>query len=272
MKCPKCGAAVGDHDVVCPKCGAELFIDTALAEKIFTKKKTEFPEPEPVQSKKAARGGGGLALKKPELDMGKLRIILIAVLSVIAVVLIVLIIISMIGAKGEKLARRASDFIGADYMVAENKIDAKLKMESAYKGLTAVAEYDRIAEADDNVRVDGVTYPEWAVLFTLDDEERITSVHYCDFGGLKKDIRGVKKKFTVNMDKYNKGDSKSAIDKELDMDPYSITYTKDTMSCIYRYWYENDSGDEQPVVLYVNYDNDSKFVNYSSVMVYHQYM
>lgn len=268
MKCPKCGSAVGEHDVVCPKCGAELFIDTKLAEKIFTPTNSGFENEKDNAPKPKKR----LQLKKPDLDSSKLRIALIVILALIVVVLVVLIVVSIIGSKGEKLAKRSADFIGADYEVAETKIDAKLKKESAYKGLTAVAEYDLIAEADDNVRVDGVTYPEWAVLFSVDDQNRITTVRYCNFGGLKKDIKGEKKRFTVNLDKFDKGASKDVVDKELDMKPYSIQYTKEGTTFIYRYWYENDSGDEQPVILYVNFDNDSKFINYSSIMVNHQYM
>ena len=62
------------------------------------------------------------------------------------------------------------------------------------------------------------------------------------------------------------------MDKELDMDYYSVSYTKDGEAYIYRYWYENDSGDEQPVVLTVYYDTKGKLKVYTPQMIYHQFM
>ena len=267
MKCPNCGKPVGDHDVICPACGAEMFIDTKLAEKIFTKNGEPMPEDEirPKKNKKRFPG-------KIKLDLHNLKLIAIVVLSLIIVILVVILVIRAMGTKGEKYAKKASDFIGADFEIASKKLDFKIKQESGYKGLTAVVEYDRVAESDNDVRIDGVTYPEWAIIFRLDDQERITEVRYCDFKSIKKDIKGVKKDHMINLDKFNAGTSRSTIDKELDMGEYSVSYTKDGEAHIYRYWYENDSGDEQPVVLTVFYDSDGKFKSYTPQMILHQYM
>ncbi|WP_295154029.1 zinc ribbon domain-containing protein [uncultured Ruminococcus sp.] len=266
MKCPNCGKAVGDHDTICPNCGKEMFIDTKLAEKIF--KRSDDPLPDDGVSAKAA--------KKPKFnlkpDLHLIKLIAIAVVSLLIIVLAVVLIVQSVRAKGEKYARKASDFIGADFEIASKKLDFKIKQESGYKGLTAVIDYKYIAESDDEVRVDGVTYPEWAIIFNTDESDRITEVRYCDFKRIKGDIKGEKKEHNVNLDKFNPGTDKSSVEKELDMDYYSVSYTKDGEAYIYRYWYENDSGDEQPVVLTVYYNTEGKFKAYTPQLLFHQYM
>lgn len=261
MKCPNCGKSVDDHAKICPFCGEDIFIDTKLAEKIF--KKSEPPVSEGVKPPKR---------RKLKLDIHNIKLIAIVVLSLLIIVLVVVLIFQSLSSKGEKYAKKAADFIGADFEIASKKMDFKIKQESGYKGLTTVIDYDYIAESDDDVRIDGVNYPEWAVIFITDEDDRITEVRYCDFKGIKSDIKGVKKDHTVNLDKFNAGTDKSVIDKELDMDYYSVSYTADGEAYIYRYWYENDSGDEQPVVLTVYYDSSGKFKTYTPLLIFHQYM
>lgn len=263
MNCPKCGKPVGDHDAICPNCGTELFIDTALADKIFSRSSAPLIEDKTEKDKKKH--------KLPDIKK-HLKLILIAAAVIVVIVLAVIIIVSVTSNKGEKIAEKTSDFIGADFDVAEKKLDAKFKQESAYKGLSNVIDYDRVAESDGSVKVDGVTYPEWAALVKLDDEGRIITVKYADFESLKDDIKGYKKEHIVNLDKFDVGSSRSSIEKELDMDFYSVTFSKDGAAYVYRYWYENDSGDVQPVVLTVNFDNDGDYTSYSSVLLYHQFM
>lgn len=280
MKCPKCSFEVGEHDARCPKCGSELFIDSVLADKIFTKgvkpSDISFEDeavPEPVKKKRQKQK----APKRPKqgkssFDLGRLKLPLIILLTVIALVIVVLLVLSLRAAKGEKVAKKAADYIGADYETVRDKIGAKTKEESAFKGLTAVIKYDYVAEAEKEVRLDGVNYPEWAVIFTLDTEKRIDTVRYINFKGVKNDLKGEKKDHAVNLEKFNRGAKQADVEKELDMDFYSLTYTKAGTTYTYRYWYENDAGDEQPVVLYVNYDKDGDYVDHSFVNIEHQYM
>ena len=271
MKCPNCGNNVGEHDAICPACGGELFVDTKLAEKLFSNNSEPMPDDELFgkQNKKPKKKRQGKSFK---IDLHSIKLIFIAVLSVAVIVLVAILVFRMMGNKGEKYAKKASDFIGADFEIASKKMDFKIKQESGYKGLTSVVDYDYVAEAEKDVRIDGVNYPEWAILFKLDDNKHITDVRYCNFKGIKSDIKGVKKEHNVNLDKFNPGTEKETIDKELDMKYYSIDFTKDGEAYIYRYWYENDSGDEQPVVLTVNYDENGNFKSYTPQLIYHQFM
>ncbi|SFB79074.1 zinc ribbon domain-containing protein [Ruminococcus albus] len=274
MKCPKCGEIVGDHDKLCPHCNAELFIDTQLAERLFKKKEDPLPDEGDNFFKpgKKAKDNSGQKKPKMKIDIHNLKLIAIVVLSLLIIILAIVLVVTSMSSKGEKYAKKAADYIGADYEIASKKFDFKIKQESGYKGLTAVIDYNYVAESDTEVRIDGVTYPEWAVIINTDDENRITEVRYCNFKSIKSDIKGVKKEHNINLDKFNPGTDKSTVDKELDMDYYSVSYTKDGEAYIYRYWYENDSGDEQPVVLTVYYDTKGKLKVYTPQMLYHQFM
>lgn len=280
MKCPKCSFEVGDQDARCPKCGSELFIDTVLADKIFTNgvKPSDISfedESEPVPAKKKkqrTKTRSSAKQKKSSFDLGRMKLPIIIILTLIVLVIVVLLVLSLRATKGEKVAKKAADYIGADYETVRDKLGAKTKEESAFKGLTAVIEYDYIAESEKEIRLDGVNYPEWAVIFMLDSQKRIQTVKYCDFKNIKNDLKGEKKEHAVNLDKFNRGAKQADVEKELDMNYYSITYTKSGTTYTYRYWYENDAGDEQPVVLYVNYDKDGDYVDHSSELIKHQFM
>lgn len=269
MKCPNCGKSVGDHDAICPSCGSELFIDTKLAAKIFEKREEPTAENSDKKKKDKAVNKVKRGLK---FDLHSIKLIAIVLLSLLVIILVVVLIFKSISTKGEKYAKKAAEFIGSDFDTASKALDFKIKQESGYKGLTAVIDYNYVAESDDDVRIDGVTYPEWAVIFVTDDNDKIKEVRYCDFKSIKSDIKGVKKDHVVNIEKFTTGTDKSAIDKEIDMERYSVSYTKDGTAYIYRYWYENDSGDEQPVVLTIYYDNNGKFKAFTPQLLNHRFM
>ena len=52
----------------------------------------------------------------------------------------------------------------------------------------------------------------------------------------------------------------------------TASYGQKTKNYIYRYWYENDAGDDQPVVLNVTFDTDNKYLYYSSTLIYPEYL
>lgn len=67
------------------------------------------------------------------------------------------------------------------------------KDESAFQGVDNALNFDYIIESDDSVNVDGINYPEWAALVTVDDEERIQTVKYSNFKVLKNNANGEKR-------------------------------------------------------------------------------
>lgn len=265
MDCPKCRKPIDENDVVCPNCGTQLRPDkdTSIIKK-FRKNDDKY-------SKKPKNTGlGKLAEQKRKLSGSNLKIVLFAIALVLLVVLVVLIVVNVVKSKGESTAEKISQYIGADVGKAQKSLDMHFKDESVYQGVNNALNFDYIVEADDSVKVDGISYPEWAALVTVDDKERIESVKYADFSTLKKDSDGEEKSKAINLDKFEKGAKWSDISSAVDLDYYGIIWNKDTKTYVYRYWYENDAGDRQPVVLNAVFDTDNKYLYYTSTPVYPQ--
>ena len=264
MDCPKCGKKVGDKDNVCSNCGVVLKENTEttkLSTKIFSKKnKTK----NPLETSKL----GKTEKLRSKFGMKHLKIILAAIVVILVVVLIITLVVTIASGKGKKLARNTAEYIGRTVAVAESKLDAHFKDKSAFSGLNKALEFDYVEESEDSVKVDGMTYPEWAVLIKVNKRLEIQSVKYCDFKLLKKDIRGEKCDKLINLDKFDQGTEFGKVDDAIDLKPYSITYSHDLVTYRFRYWYDNDSGDEQQVVLDVSYDGENNFLYYNSEMVY----
>ena len=79
---------------------------------------------------------------------------------------------------------------------------------------------------------------------------------------LKNNANGEKKSKAINIDKFEQGAKWSGLSDAIDLEYYGIIWSKDTKNYIYRYWYENDAGDDQPVVLNVTFDTDNKYLYY----------
>ena len=189
-----------------------------------------------------------------------------AVLILIA--LVITLVVSISSGKGKKLARNTAEYLGKTVAVAESKLDVHFKDKSAFSVLNKALEFDYVEESEDSVKVDGTKYPEWAVLVKVNKQQQIQSVKYCDFKLLKKDVRGVECDKIINLDRFDEGADYSKVNSEIGIDPYSISYSEKLVTYRYRYWFENDSGDQQQVVLDVSYDNDNHFLYYTSNMVY----
>ncbi|MDR4041225.1 MAG: zinc ribbon domain-containing protein, partial [Ruminococcus sp.] len=118
----------------------------------------------------------------------------------------------------------------------------------------------------------GINYTEWASLVTVVDKERIQTVKYSNFKVLKNNANGEKKSKAINLDKFEQGAKWSGLSDTIDLEYYGIVWSKDTKNYIYRYWYDNDAGDKQPVVLNVTFDTDNKYLYYSSTLIYPEYL
>ncbi|MDB8744099.1 zinc ribbon domain-containing protein [Ruminococcus bicirculans] len=260
MECPKCHKSVDDDDIFCPNCDTRLRPDKNTSIMKRFKKQNKPLNVEIVGE------------KKHKLSENKLKLILITVAVVLLVVLVVLIVVNIISGKGENTAESISEYIGVDVANAQKKLDMHFKDESAFQGVNNALNFDYIIESDDSVNVDGINYPEWAALVTVDDEERIQTVKYSNFKVLKNNANGEKKSKAINLDKFEQGAKWSSLSDAIDLEYYGIVWSKDTKNYIYRYWYENDAGDDQPVVLNVTFDTDNKYLYYSSTLIYPEYL
>ena len=264
VDCPKCGKKVGDSDSVCSNCGVvirENAENTKLSTKLFSKKNKKKNPLETSKLRKTEKLRSRFGVKH-------LKILLAVVVAALIVLLIITLVVSIASGKGKKLANKTSEYIGKTVAVAESKLDVKYKDKSAYSGLNKSLEFDYVEESEDSVKVDGMTYPEWAVLIKVDKRQTIKSVKYCDFKLLKKNIKGVSCDKLINLDKFDTGTSYDKVMDAVDIDPYSITYSSDLVTYRFRYWYDSDTGDEQQVILDVSFDGDNKFLYYISELVY----
>ncbi len=264
MDCPKCGKKIGEKDNVCTNCGVvirEGAENNKLSTKLFNKKNKK---KNPLETSKL----GKTEKLRSKFGIKQLKILLAVVVVALVVLLFITLFVSIASGKGKKLAAKTSEYIGRTVAVAESKLDVHFKDKSAYAGLNKALEFNYVEESEDTVKVDGVTYPEWAVLITTDKKQNIKTVKYCDFKLLKKNIKGVECKKLINLDKFDKGASYDKVEDSINIDPYSITYANDLVTYRYRYWYDSDTGDEQQVVLDVSFDGDNKFLYYNSNMVY----
>lgn len=266
MDCPKCGKKVGDNDNVCSNCGVvirESDDNTKLSVKLFNKNSKK---KNPLETSTL----GKTEKLRSKFGSKKLKILLGVVVIVLMIILIITLVISLTSGKGKKLAVNTSEYIGRTVAVAQSKLDVTFKNKSAYSGLNNTLKFDYVYESEDSVKVDGITYPEWAVMITLNEEHQIGSVRYCEFEMLKKDIRGEQGDTLINLDRFEAGTSYDKIQDVIDMEPYSITYEKNLVKYRYRYWYDSDTGDEQQVVLDVSFDGGNKFLDYKLTMLYPQ--
>lgn len=264
MDCPKCGKKIGENDNVCTNCGVvikESSENTKLSTKLFNKKNKK---KNPLETSKL----GTTEKLRSKFGMKHLKILLAVIAVALIILLIITLFVSIASGKGKKLARKTAEYIGTTVAVAETKMDMHFIDKSAYAGLNRALEFNYVEESEDSVKVDGITYPEWAVLIVTDKKQKIQSVKYCDFKLLKKNIKGVECEKLINLDKFDKGASYDKVEDAIDIDPYSVTYSSDLVTYRYRYWYDSDTGDEQQVILDVSFDGENKFLYYTSTLVY----
>lgn len=278
MECPKCHKAVSPSDKVCPNCRTRLKSDddiyAARRKRISDKNKAI-----DVTPSKGDKGGlskkkgseGGAAVKKgafSQFSEGKLKLIAAVGVVVLLIVLIIVIVKSISGSKGERQAKKVSEYIGIAPEAAESKLDVEFKKKSAYNVLNNAVDFDFVIESDEDQSVEGITYPKWAIFIKKSKKNNIKSVRYVDFTTVEDGLNGEKKDKLVNLDKYSEGSNVEAITDVLGEDVYATTYTKDSIVYTYRYWFKSDKGDRQPVILDVIADTDGNYVSYESRYVY----
>lgn len=272
MKCPECGHHVGDHDAVCPYCSKALYEDTTLMKNITGRKKID-RESFINEKKEEGKSKQGFFGRAKKLFSGKnLKIVLICAAAVVVIAVAVIIVISVNSSKGEKTAKKAAEYVGLEISQAQDKLGIKFEGESAFSGVNNAIEFDGVYEAQEKVKVEGVTYPEWAIFVKLSQDNRIETVKYANFSLLGGGLKGKEKKEVVSLGRFKKGASWSDINEEIDMDYYSVEYGKDKTGYVYRYWYTSDNGDVQQVILTVNFDTDNKYIDYSTQFVYPTYL
>ncbi|MDE6149410.1 MAG: hypothetical protein K2F81_04870 [Ruminococcus sp.] len=268
MECPKCKKTVGENDAVCRNCGIAL--KEPKRKKFNVKRLVNRKKMQASSDLKTVEGRKGLVRQK--INENRLKLVLFIISIILIIVLVIVLISHISGEKGNKIALELIEYSGKSVSDAETDVGIHLKDGSSYRGVNTALKFDYVFESEDEVRINDITYPEWAVTVLLDKNEKIESVVYTDFKSVEDDLRGDKKDKDINLDKFDKGAKYSTVTDEIDCDPYSITYKKDNTSYLYKYYYMTDNGDAQQVIINVAFDDENKFLYYSSELVYPENM
>lgn len=276
MECPKCHKRVGENDAVCKNCGLVLKEDAGRVKKsVFAPKKSSERKKEKAELSFLKGGTASRVSSSPvseaATDKGlafKLKLFGIALGVIALVVVIIVIIVNLMSKGGEKTAEKLSEYINKPVTTAEDKLELHLKEESDYDGVNYAFGFDYIYEADDDIKVDEVKYPEWAITVNVDDDNDITSVTYSNIKLLEKNYKGVKVDSKISIDNFDEGDKLSKVLDELGIDPYSITYNILGKTYVFKYYYHADNGDAWRVILTAVFDSSDKLEYITSTDVF----
>ena len=274
MECPKCHKSVGDNDAVCKNCGLVLKDDGSKSKKpLFSPKKSSERKKDRAElaffskSKGSLLSGGEAAADKSSL-ITKLKIFGIAVAALALIIVIIVIIVKVMGGGSEKTAEKLADYINKPVTTAEDKLGIHLKEESDFDGVNYAFGFDYIYESEDDVKVDEVKYPEWAITVNVDDDNDITSVTYSNIKLLEKNYKGVKTDGKISTDNFDEGDKLSKVLDGIGIDPYSITYRILGKTYVFKYYYHADNGDSWRVIITAVFDTDDKLEYITSADVF----
>lgn len=236
MICPRCKSNIPDNSVRCEVCDKKI-------------KKTK-------TSKNSALKEKAKAIPKET----KIKL-LISVIVTVAIIVLILLVIKKVGDNtGKNLSESLSEYIGEPVKVAINETDEYFADDSNYSALNSITPFNYIIEAKKSVSVDGVNYPKWAIFIFTNDSDVIEQIKYVDFNALKGNTKGYETKREINLDKFAIGDKFRVVNKEIDIEPFMITYRSGTIIYDYRYYFKNDSKDEQGMTLSVALDEDNGYV------------
>ena len=209
---------------------------------------------------------------KKKISESRLKLVFVIAAALIVAALIWILAVQITSGKGEKAAARTAEFIGSSLSSAEDELDIHFRDNSTFSIINNAAVFDYIYESDDKVQIDGAAYPEWTVTVMKSPSDYIETVEYTAYTVLKKDSRGKKTDERISLDKFNKGDKFSAVREDIDLDPYRITYAAGTVSYHYLYHYTDPAGDSRCTELIAVFDDNNKYLYYTSVDIYPQFI
>lgn len=227
MKCAKCGFENVEGAIFCGQCGEDLSSDNIM------NTLDENAENVKKKSKKEKRNNG-------EKSKKNVKAIVIGCIAAVAVVAGAIAIMLNLPSEGEKVLKNVP--IGRDLAYAEAKTECDFNEKSKYAAIEDVTDFDNICEGNLTIKVEGVSFPEWAIAVDLANDETINKVVYYDFSQLQKDWKGHHCSEKIDQSIIEYGMKRKAVDKALGFTPYSIIKEIDnTVTNIYRYYYSDEA-------------------------------
>ncbi len=253
MICPRCKEVLPDGTEICTVCNKKLTKRKSGLFRNFRKKKAPDSASAPEQTPKSRKT--------------KLKIAVFALLVIAIAVLVIVLVVGMISNKGEKTAKELKSYIGDTLVNTINDSGISLSPESKFRVVNQSAGFDYLVESEDDVKVDGVHYPEWLVTLNLNNVERVVDVTFYNFEALDNNARGPKLKSTLSLKGVKDGTDYDKVKDLIDIDPYSVKYESNQITFTYKYYYKNASGDMQAMKFVVIYDDKLNYQSSENVEV-----
>ena len=239
MKCPNCGFENEDGAAFCGGCGEDLSsenIMNALDESAKqTDAKTEKKSGKKKKRREKAADGGDTAVKKSKVKPALITAAIIIVLAATGIFVLM-----NMPSEGEKVLKNVP--IGRNLAYAEAKTETVFTAESKYEAVNELGDFDNVCEGNVTIKVEGVSFPEWAIAVSLANDETIERVTYYDFSQLQTNWKGHHSKNEIDQNIVEYGMKRKAVDRVLGFTPYSIVKGIDnTVTNVYRYYYSDEA-------------------------------
>ena len=254
MKCPNCGFENEEGAAFCGGCGEDLSsenIMNALDESAKqTDAKAEKRSGKKKKRKEKAADGGDAAVKK-----SKVKPVLIAAAVIIVLAAAAMFVLMNMPSEGEKVLKNVP--IGRNLAYAEAKTETDFTKVSKYDAVNKLDDFDDICEGNLTIKIEGVSFPEWAISVSLANDETIDRVTYYDFSQLQKNWKGHHSSKKIELTAVEYGMKRKAVDRALGFTPYSIIKGIDnTVTNVYRYYYSDETSGNDVVCNYCVVFND----------------
>lgn len=234
MKCTKCGFENEDGAVFCGGCGEDLSSDNIMNTLDENAKKTD-KKAKKVSKAKKEKTSGAEKVKKRK----KFKAILIAVAVIVVVITAVILVLMNMPSEGEKVLKNVP--IGRDLAYAEAKTNCDFVAVSKYESIKSLGDFDNVCEGDLSIKIEGVSFPEWAITVSLANDDTINRVTYYDFSQLQRNWKGHHSSKEIDQSIIEYGMKRKAVDRALGFTPYTIIKGIDnTVTNVYRYYYSDE--------------------------------
>ena len=181
-----------------------------------------------------------------------------AVILVAAAAAGVLIFSSISGSEGSRKAQKLAKKIGEPTEKAASFAKTELSESSDFTFIGELCDYTSLAESSRTTHVYDVKVPEWTIFCSENTFGKLDSVTYYDFRVLSSSINGVKKSSKIDTSKITSGCTLSEVNEILNMDPYQVVYSQNTVSRKYRYYYnDKQSSDTKAFFITVMFGSDN---------------
>lgn len=249
MVCPNCNAVLPEDAANCDSCGYDFSLKEVVSEK------KEKPE------KKHLLKGRGKQPQKHEAPSRKKIIPAIVILLLVIICAVSLYVYYLVaGSTGRKTADKISETLGRTVSMAEKNASVTFAQSSRFEYLSAVCRYDYIVESEKDIRVCGITVPEWAVFVITDGDSMIDEVVYCDFARLSGDWKGQKLNQQLYTSVIEYGMDVKQVEKALGFKPfYIVRNVNDVTTYCYKYYYvDPETGNDRAYCYWVDFNLDNQ--------------